>query len=237
MWGRATAKSKPTVAAVENVSAEAQICAREAVEATSSDEDSEDVNFKRPSNGEGTRKRRVVFDFSDEEDEYKDAVNLASPEPSKNRSFLDEKINKSSAPEKNNSNDNEQKDDKPHVKLEKKSEQMSKEDYSVVSKGKTGVISSSDKAHNTIPEDNTIAKHKVADAGSTSPKRRKVLKTRIDERGREVTEVVWEGEETEAKPDGSTTKKTDNDSVNNAVNRKQLVMHQEFSVPGYLLLC
>jgi len=51
-------------------------------------------------------------------------------------------------------------------------------------------------------------------------KKRKVLKTRIDERGREVTEVIWDGEEAEAKKaDSSTTKKSDSSTFSNTVNR------------------
>ncbi|KAL3733912.1 hypothetical protein ACJRO7_023289 [Eucalyptus globulus] len=52
-------------------------CAYEAAELNGDDE-SRDVNVKRTSKTEGGRKRRVVFDFSDEEDENEDAVNLAS---------------------------------------------------------------------------------------------------------------------------------------------------------------
>ncbi|KAF2286135.1 hypothetical protein GH714_010763 [Hevea brasiliensis] len=57
----------------------------------------------------------------------------------------------------------------------------------------------------------------VANAAPNSPKRRKVLKTCIDERGREVTEVVWEGEETETKKaDNSAMKKADNRAMKKA---------------------
>ncbi|XP_039170323.1 uncharacterized protein LOC120294339 [Eucalyptus grandis] len=52
-------------------------CAYEAAELNGDDE-SRDVNVKRTSKTEGGRKRRVVFDFSDEEDENEDAVNLVS---------------------------------------------------------------------------------------------------------------------------------------------------------------
>ncbi|KAF5948616.1 hypothetical protein HYC85_014573 [Camellia sinensis] len=226
MWGRAAAKPKPISATTETnvpipiVSAEAQICAREAIEATSSDDDGQDVNFKRASKGEGSRKRRVVFDFSDEDDEYKDAVNLASPDPPKIQTFLDKQTTKSPIPEKINMDIDMQKVVKPKVKEEtvaKETNQLSREDSSDVSKRKTE-ISSSDKVH-SLPENNVNAKDKVVDAASTSPKRRKVLKTRIDERGREVTEVVWEGGETETKADINTMKKADNNAVSNTINR------------------
>ncbi|KAL0306598.1 UNVERIFIED_CONTAM: hypothetical protein Sradi_6077100 [Sesamum radiatum] len=161
MWGRASAKSKPDAPLVQAnnsrqnsaASAEAQICARESAEYGSSDEDGQDFNIKRTSNGEGGRKRRVVFDYSDEEDEYRDAISLASPDPPKK---------------------------------------------------------------STLCSKDASLKDKVADAG---PKRRKVLKTRIDERGREVTEVVWEGEEPDTKSDSNSGKVAETNTVKNAINR------------------
>ncbi|XP_022717324.1 uncharacterized protein LOC111275940 isoform X4 [Durio zibethinus] len=50
-----------------------------------------------------------------------------------------------------------------------------------------------------VPANDSDSVQNPNDAAANSPKRRKVLKTRIDDRGREVTEVVWEGEETEVK--------------------------------------
>lgn len=239
MWGRAAAKPKPKSATTETnvpipiASAEAQICAREAIEATSSDDDGQDVNFKRASKGEGSRKRRVVFDFSDEDDEYKDAVNLASPDPPKSQTFLDKQTTKSPIPEKINMDIDMQKVVKPKVKEEtvaKETNQLSREDSSDVSKRKTE-ISSSDKVH-SLPENNVNAKDKVVDAASASPKRRKVLKTRIDERGREVTEVVWEGGETETKADINKMKKADNNSVSNTINRAAAPAAKKSSAVG-----
>lgn len=91
MWGCA-AKSNPdiTMARADNskqnstASTEAQICAREAEEHASSDDNCQYFNVKRTFNGEGNRKRRAVFDMSDEEDEYQDTISLASPDPPKN---------------------------------------------------------------------------------------------------------------------------------------------------------
>ncbi|KAA8524019.1 hypothetical protein F0562_010550 [Nyssa sinensis] len=231
MWGRASAKSKSSASSENNniipnssVSAEAQICAREAAEGVSSDDDGQDFNFKRASNVDGHRKRRVVFDFSDEEEECKDAVNLASPDLPKRQSFLDsEQSTKTSIPEKNNLNFDKQKTDKPKVKEEKvtdvESKKPSREVSSVVSKGKNAGISTSDKIQSHIPEKDVTIKDKKTDAAPNSPKRRKVLKTRIDERGREVTEVVWEGEEIDTKPDNNSMKKADNGAVDNTANR------------------
>lgn len=172
------------------VSTEAQICAREAVEGASSDEDGQDANFKRASNGDGGRKRRVVFDFSDEEEEFEDAVNLASPDPPKGKSCIVSKQSpKPLVPDKINLISDQQKQDKPKVKEEKSSNRESnlspREDSSVLSKGKNNGISSSDKIAGGVPEIDVNKKDKVTDAAPNSPKRRKVMKTRIDERGRE----------------------------------------------------
>lgn len=178
-------------------SAEAQIRAREAVEAASSDDDGEDFNFKRASNGEGSRKRRVVFDFSDEDDEFKDAVSLASPDPPKRKSFLDKPCTKSSVPERINCDIDKEKENKPKANedkvvekeikqvVENKIKQPSRADSSLVCKGKTSEISSLEKVQSPIPENNANAKDEVTNGAPTSPKRRKVMKTRIDERGRE----------------------------------------------------
>ncbi|XP_039170321.1 uncharacterized protein LOC104451548 [Eucalyptus grandis] len=95
LWGRASTATKSSAGPAENsssapsstVSAEAQICAHEAAELNSDDE-GQDVNVKRTSKTESGRKRRVVFDFLDEEDENEDAVNLASADFPKAQSIL-----------------------------------------------------------------------------------------------------------------------------------------------------
>ncbi|XP_043699151.1 uncharacterized protein LOC122649952 isoform X2 [Telopea speciosissima] len=220
-WGRASAKSKPSCPAAEpsnvvpntSFSAEAQICAHEAVDAISSDDEGQIINHKRASNGEGSRKRRVVFDFSDEEDE--DAVNLASPDPPKRQSSPDSKHKKKSfVLETNNLDFEEQKEENPKVKQEKTTESdasLRRED-SVSSKEKKPGISLLDKSDSVVPK-NTLNKiEKTTEAAPSSPKRRKMLKTRIDERGREVTEVVWEDE-------GAENKNTEKNSVNNVNSR------------------
>ncbi|XP_062168520.1 uncharacterized protein LOC133874660 isoform X2 [Alnus glutinosa] len=223
-WGRASAKSKPSVPAEDNnvianltANAEAQISAREALEVGISDDDGEDINFKRASNGEGSRKRRVIFDLSDE-DEYEDAVNLASPDIPKGQSSLAQKQStKILVSEKEIEN-------KPKVKEEmvtdKESNQPLREDPSVISKGANAGTSSLEKVQSCIPESDLNKEDKAKLAVPNSPKRRKVLKTRIDERGREVTEVIWDDEEIEAKKaDSSTTKKSDSSTFSNTVNR------------------
>ncbi|KAJ4949849.1 hypothetical protein NE237_014164 [Protea cynaroides] len=218
-WGRASAKSKPScppaepsnVAPSTSVSAEAQICAHEALDDVSSDDEGQTINHKRASNGEGSRKRRVVFDFSDEDE---DAVNLASPSPPKRQSSPDSKHKKSLVLETKVLDIEEQKEENPKVKQEKTTEKDSslrKEDL-ISSKEKKPVISLLDKSGNVVPKNDLNKKEKTTEAAPNSPKRRKVLKTCIDERGREVTEVVWEGEEAESK-------NTDKKPVNNVNNR------------------
>ncbi|KAK3003115.1 LOW QUALITY PROTEIN: hypothetical protein RJ639_018096, partial [Escallonia herrerae] len=229
MWGRASTKSK-SISATTKISdcapnsvatAEAQIFAREAVENESSDDDGENVKFKRGSNGEGSRKRRVVFDFSDDEDECKDAVSLASPDPPKSKSSIyPQESSKSAVPQKNNLNFVEQNKDDLMVKEDTDIESkklFTKE--SGVSNDKESGISSSDKIESRIPQNDAVLKGEVINSAPNSPKRKKVFKTRIDERGREVTEVVWEGDEAEKKPDSSIIKKSDNGAVNTTVNR------------------
>ncbi|XP_071905209.1 uncharacterized protein [Coffea arabica] len=230
MWGRASAKSKAECASAKTngisnsaAIADAQICAREEIEHESSDDEGQGVNVKRSYNGEVGRKRRVVFDFSDEEDEFKDAVNLASPDPPKKKSMLDSKRSSySSDIEKSKLNFEEEKEDKPNFKHRKETDRKSKEENLAFGNHNNMNSSSSEKVINHVPAVDTIVKDKTRDAAPNSPKRKKVLKTRIDERGREVTEVVWEGEE-ETKPESDTTKKADNIPASNNSNRPSAV--------------
>lgn len=162
-----------------SVSAEAQICAHEAAELNSDDE-GQDVNFKRSSKTEGGRKRRVVFDFSDE-DENEDAVNLGSPDFPKARSILASKEStKELVSEKKCEEDKMEVDE---VKVsEEEHHQPPKEDVSAVSRGMNIGMCSLKGQNRGSSKD---ADNKVTNPAPTSPKRRKVLKTRIDERGRE----------------------------------------------------
>ncbi|GER33605.1 DNA polymerase delta subunit [Striga asiatica] len=222
MWGRASAKPEPEAALLQAnnskqnsaASAEAQICARESVEDASSDEDGHDFNMKRTSNGESSRKRRVVFDYSDEEDEYQEAVNLASPDPPKKSSpCLKDGLNAFGPECKLSFND---KEHKPSIKEAKadgeKTNQHSKE---------TKIEApTSDKNLSHVHKAESCVKDTVA---NVAPKRKKVLKTRIDDRGREVTEVVWEGEEPDRKSDDSSVKVAEMNTTNNATNRPPVV--------------
>ncbi|KAL2472721.1 DNA-directed DNA polymerase [Forsythia ovata] len=227
MWGHASAKLKPDDSSAQckiaprnsAATAEAQICAREAVEYGSSDEDRQDFNIKRTSTGEGNRKRRVVLDYSDEEDEFKDAVSLESPNPPK-VTTLGSKQSLNTSGLGSNLSFNEKKEDKPMVKEVREADETIdhplRKETSDVSKGKNSTVPSSENILNQVPATDANMNDKVVDAG---PKRRKVLKTRIDARGREVTEVIWEGEEPETKNDSKTAKIAENNTVNSAVNR------------------
>lgn len=160
------------------------------MDGASSDEDCEDANFKRTSDVDGSKKRKVVFYFSDEEEEFKDAVNLGSPEPPKRKlSMVLEQNTESSVPDKINLNLDQQNKDKPKVKEERSSQKesspSSREDPPVLSKRKNNEISSLDKVPGGVPEINANKKDKVTDAAPNSPRRRKVMRTRIDDRGRE----------------------------------------------------
>ncbi|KAL8131850.1 uncharacterized protein LOC141711738 isoform X2 [Apium graveolens] len=267
MWGRVSAKPKPVEAPAETSksksnTADAKVCAGKTVEEESSDDDDHGINFKRASNGEGSRKRRVFIDSSDEEDEFRDAVSLASPgSPKVKASSNSDVCSKAHLVEKSSLDPKGHKERKLEVKeendLKKVPENLPRKEPVAVSKsnkngtqasdkainhnsktnacskdngtsaslnssrivvkGENSGISSSNKIQNRIEEAADV-KHKVSDAAPNSPKRRKVLKTRIDERGREVTEVVWEGDELEGKDNVNakmkdTTTKASNSAV------------------------
>ncbi|CAL4952229.1 unnamed protein product [Urochloa decumbens] len=199
MWGRASAKPKPPAttnsAAVASVAAtaDAQICAKEEEDADSSD-DEQGTKYKRGSSNANNRKRRAVFDFSDDEEDD-NIVSIASPELPKQQA--PDPVTETIEDTKANQMNLENKEDIPSnvkgcsrvLNSELTSECESK---SVNTMNHSG-ITLKEKSHNPPTNDNK--KDSTAEPASTSPpKRRKVLKTRIDERGREVTEVVWEGE-------------------------------------------
>ncbi|KAL8209081.1 hypothetical protein R6Q57_008493 [Mikania cordata] len=206
MWGRASSKPKPESASVKTdadipISNDAQVCANESLEGESSDDGGEQMNFKRVSNGEGNnRKRRVVFDYSDEDDNVEDAVNLSSPDPPVKQVALDSKKSPSfSGLENKNLDFDEQKEVKNEKATEIDPNPLNQNKYS----DKNGVNQ----------------EEKTSHAIKNGTKKRKVLKTRIDERGREVTEVVWEDEK-EGKPDDNTRKdKGDSNIADNVVSR------------------
>ncbi|XP_073029163.1 uncharacterized protein [Primulina eburnea] len=224
MWGRASAKSNPDVTSARAdsskqksaASAEAQICACEAEEHASSDDDCQDFNVKRTSNGEGNRKRRVVFDMSDEEDEYQDTISLAAPDPPKNSTLGSKQGSSVSGMECNLSFD--EKENKPKIKEVREADVKPKQpvDDKTIVKVEKDESPISKKTLSHVRGDDVSMRNKVADAAS---KRRKVLKTRIDERGREVSEVVWEGDEPESKSDDKSVEKEGNVAANHSTDR------------------
>lgn len=157
-------------------SADAQICAREELEDGNSNEDGEDVNIKR-SNGKGNRKRRVIFDSSDEEGE--DAVNLASPDPPKT---------KTSVGSKQNLNTPEVEKTLHFEENEKTDKQLNRESLANI-ESKNQISTSDILGHGPSNDVNTGVK--MTDAAPKSPQRKKVLKTRIDERGREGMAISY----------------------------------------------
>ncbi|KAF6158328.1 hypothetical protein GIB67_022408 [Kingdonia uniflora] len=208
MWGRASTKQKglkpdcapaETNTAIPNpvVTVEDEICAREATDAVISDDDGQDFNHKRSFSGQGSRKRKVVLDFSDEEDDVDTVINLDLRDPPKKHSSRDFKhATKNLAFEENDLRSEVHKMDLLKIKVEKPTSPETEAVVASKKKSKASKISLSLKSPVDKPGDDAVAKDNTTDANS---KRRKVLKTRIDERGREVTEVVREGEEAETK--------------------------------------
>lgn len=217
LWGRASTKSKSSTCLPEqknhvpkpDESADVQVYACEAVGVAGSDDDESDVNFKRASNGDGGKKRRVVLDDSD--DDYEDDVNLGSPVPpmGKSSQYYSEQKNQIMHIEKHNVKFGDRKECKTKVKEEKTADVEVKptvEQDSSVSKS----ANAAELVQENTSDGDSRNTRKAAGDVPGSPKRRKVMKTRIDDRGREVTEVVWEGEETDAKDTNAGKNNTDN---------------------------
>lgn len=207
LWGRATSMSKAdriskeTDIAIPNP-AEAQVCAREELEDGNYLDDGEDVNIKS-SNGRGNRKRRVILYSSDEEEE-EDAVNLSSPDPPKTKtSTVLKPCSNIPGLEKT-----------LHFEKNEKSDEKLMGEF-VATEYKNHIAVPEISGHN--PSIDEITSAKISDPTPKPPQRKKVLKKRIDERGREVTEVVWEDEET--KPDSGLTKKAENKVAIEAAER------------------
>ncbi|XP_020673242.1 DNA polymerase delta subunit 3 [Dendrobium catenatum] len=194
LWGRASVKSKPSSMASRSTcdiaiaanTADAQICAEEAADAESSDEEGYKLCYKRESNGSSTRKRQFIINYSDEEDDDDNVVSLASPIPPKEKSFSDTM--------QSAENLNVEKEILCTNKLERET-LVNKQDIDDKSHGlsseKSSIANASfQKAENNFQNDLASANGK--DTAPMASKRKKVVKTRIDERGREVTEVVWD---------------------------------------------
>ncbi|CAM0880289.1 unnamed protein product [Alopecurus aequalis] len=197
MWGRVSAKPKapdvtkaPAVTKATDlpsvaVTADAQICAKEEAEADSSD-DERSAHYKRASSGSSHRKRRAIFDCSDDDDDD-DFVAIATPEPPKQcaRKPATEAAKDNKSEQKKVENKQEKASDVKGFTKETDSEFTSecktKSDNAINHSG----ITLKEKDNDPPADDNK--KDNAPEAASTSPKRRKVLKTRIDERGREAS--------------------------------------------------
>ncbi|KAJ8435101.1 hypothetical protein Cgig2_033209 [Carnegiea gigantea] len=189
-------------------SADAQVYACEAAGFAGSDDDESDVNFKRGLNGDGGKKRRVVLDDSD--DDFENDVNLGSPVPPMGKSSqYSKQKNQIMHIEKHNVKFDDWKECKTKVKEEKTADvevkPTVKQDSSVSKSANVAKL-----VHENTSDGDSRNTRKAADDVPGSPKRRKVLKTRIDDRGREVTEVVWKGEETDAKDTNAGKNNADN---------------------------
>lgn len=234
-WGRASTKSKSSTCLLEQKNHvpkpdDAQVYACEAAGVAGSDDDESDVNFKRGSNGDGGKKRRVVLDDSD--DDYENDGNLGSPVPPMGKSSqYSKQKNQIMHIEQHIVKFDEWKECKTKVKEEKTADvevkPTVKQDSSVSKSANVAEL-----VHENTSDGDSRNTRKAADDVPGSPKRRKVLKTRIDDRGREVTEVVWEGEETDAKDTNAGKNNADNgkscndhkvklqgDAATHAVNR------------------
>lgn len=145
-----------------------------------SSDDETEVNFRRTSNREAGRKRRVVFDLSDEEDEYEDAVDLASPGLPKAQSLV--ASNDQLKDNKLKLDMDGPKEDALKLKKENSTtNELYQEDISSPDTGRKPAVSTVEKVQSSEINSNV----KTADDAPTSSKRKKMLKTRIDERGRE----------------------------------------------------
>ncbi|XP_024008316.1 uncharacterized protein LOC18008070 isoform X2 [Eutrema salsugineum] len=211
MWGRVPVKTEDDSATIEvkNHDHSAQKLSLDPKNKGGSDDETRDVNCRRASKTDN-RKRKVIFDYSDEE--YEDVISLASPSSPKINSCPDSEQNtKDSGAEKPDADiAREIKTDEPEASEEDRQKIVS-DDTCGVRKNEKPVASSMEKIQANP------SKERITDA----PKRKKVLKSWIDDRGREVTEVVWEETETNGKKKEETdTSKKLNDGKNaNAGNR------------------
>ena len=163
--------------------ADAQICAKEEADADSSD-DEQGIKYKRGSCCANNKKRRAVFDFSDDEEDD-NIARVASPELPKQHS--PDPVTETAEETRANQKKLENKDDVPNnvkgcsrgLESEFTSECKTK---SVNTMNHSGITL---KEKSSEPPVNDTKLNSTAKPASTSPKRRKVLKTRIDERGRE----------------------------------------------------
>lgn len=260
LWGRASSKPKPSSPppptntnnskdVLPPMNADAQISAWEDGGNSSEDEDFLQIRRIQSKGGSG-KKRRVVFDMSDDENEdemfgSETVISLASPEPPKQRpgakAELEAVQNTSTPQERKDIERGKGKDKSKAISASKST--MSGKSMKGIQSGKgrvqtksTNNDSADDSSNsmsalrekNIIPPKAADNKNKVCPAECTpsddasvpkaAAKKRKVLKTRIDERGREVTEVTWE-------IDGAESEKAND--VKHTVNKPFAVVHAD----------
>lgn len=144
----------------------------------SSDDEDYGVSYKRESNDFGTRKRQYIINYSDEEDEV-NVVSLTSPNPPNEKSFSD------SLQSTENLSVKKEKANTDKLKTETLvNEQENNEKSYGLSSSKSGIAEVSFlKAENNFH--NELSKTNEKDNAPMASKRKKLVKTRIDERGRE----------------------------------------------------
>ncbi|CAH8320163.1 unnamed protein product [Eruca vesicaria subsp. sativa] len=214
MWGRVPVKTDDSakIEVKDNDHSEAQMPSHNVKNKAGSGDESPDVSTRN-------RKRKVIFDFSDEECE--DVISLVSPSSPKTNSGPDSEETKDSGTEK------------PDGRVSAPDEQeVTEEECQKTASADTCGLKKEEKIEGNGSEagGNHHSKGRISNAPS-SPKRKKVLKTRIDERGREVTEVVWEESETNAtKKEESDTSKKLNDGK--SANAARAVAQKKSSAMG-----
>lgn len=223
LWGRTSIKPKPILpeaqiglAVDDPATGNADTLARSHDDSFNASSDDDAANFAHIWRGQvkGTsrRMRRMVVDddMSDEEDEELDSeniVSLSSPEVPKERSETSAvskrhsstgKPPETAAPkEKKVKTSSGRKDtglSPSSAHTSPKEVRVDSADTNLDSKKKSG--NNDFKAEDETNKSVHMAEKGTSSTAAPGPKKRKVLKTYIDDRGREVTEVVWENEDT-----------------------------------------
>jgi len=143
-----------------------------------------DINNQRKANRQNDLKRKAIFNFSDDEDSEKNIINLEScKSPNKiiiDFSHSDECPIMAKELFRSKENKPSKVGTKP-IEIENRSESLEKGVLVDGTINERSELEMKDKKNNNMKNE-----------PFTLTKRKKVLNTRIDERGREVTEVVWE---------------------------------------------
>lgn len=157
------------------------------MDAANSEDEDHHNNHKRERNSVSGRKRRVFLDFSDDDDEEENVTSLSSPDVFKGKHAAESLPKTESLLDRSKPNTAEPKGDRLSDGLDstkgKNSSLPSDADKRIASITMGGI--SLKKKTNSYNQGDTDKNNKDVATTSTSPKRRKVLKTRIDDRGRE----------------------------------------------------